>query len=100
VLKRLDGAQPWHAESDTRMNDQAVGLVNRSSSRFRLTLFSAAPKDANHFGFHMDIQRVLSATGRRREWTTQDERALKKYSKEKTPDAAISKALKRKPDAL
>jgi hypothetical protein len=36
----------------------------------------------------------------RREWTAQDERALKKHSKEKTPVAAISKALKRTPGAL
>ena len=36
----------------------------------------------------------------RREWTAQDERALKKHSKERTPVAAISKALKRTPGAL
>jgi hypothetical protein len=36
----------------------------------------------------------------RREWTAQDERALKKHSKEKTPVGAISKALKRTPGAL
>jgi hypothetical protein len=36
----------------------------------------------------------------RREWTAQDERALKKHSKDKTPVSAISKALKRTPGAL
>jgi hypothetical protein len=36
----------------------------------------------------------------RREWTTRDERALKKHSKERTPVVAISKELKRTPGAL
>jgi hypothetical protein len=36
----------------------------------------------------------------RREWTTRDEKALKKHSKERTPVAAISKALKRTSGAL
>ena len=36
----------------------------------------------------------------RREWTAQDERALKKHSKAKTPVSAISKALKRTPERL
>jgi hypothetical protein len=36
----------------------------------------------------------------RREWTARDERELKKHSKERTPVAAISKALKRTPGAL
>ena len=36
----------------------------------------------------------------RREWTKQDVRDLKKYSKDKTPVKKISKALKRTPAAL
>ena len=36
----------------------------------------------------------------RREWTTQDERELKRHSKNKTPVKAISKVLKRTPGAL
>lgn len=36
----------------------------------------------------------------RHEWTAEDERALKKHSKDKTPVAVISKALKRTPGAL
>jgi hypothetical protein len=36
----------------------------------------------------------------RREWTSQDERELKRHSKNKTPVKAISKALKRTPGAL
>ncbi len=36
----------------------------------------------------------------RREWSTQDERELRKYSKSKTPVKDISKALKRTPAAL
>ena len=36
----------------------------------------------------------------RREWTAQDEKELKRHSKNKTPVKAISKALKRTPGAL
>jgi hypothetical protein len=36
----------------------------------------------------------------RREWTAQDERELKKHSKNKTPVKAISKELKRTPGAI
>jgi hypothetical protein len=36
----------------------------------------------------------------RREWSTQDERELRKHSKSKTPVKDISKALKRTPGAL
>jgi hypothetical protein len=36
----------------------------------------------------------------RREWSTQDERELKKHSKGKTPVKDVSKALKRTPGAL
>jgi hypothetical protein len=36
----------------------------------------------------------------RREWSAQDERELRKYSKSKTPVKDISKALKRTPGAL
>ena len=36
----------------------------------------------------------------RREWTAQDEKELKKHSKNKTPVKAISKALKRTPGAI
>ena len=36
----------------------------------------------------------------RREWTAQDVRELKKYSKSKTPVAVISKTMKRTPGSL
>jgi hypothetical protein len=36
----------------------------------------------------------------RREWSAQDEKELKKHSKNKTPVIKISKALKRTPGAL
>jgi hypothetical protein len=36
----------------------------------------------------------------RREWTVQDEKELKKHSKNKTPVKAISKELKRTPGAI
>ena len=36
----------------------------------------------------------------RREWTTQDEKELKRHSKKKTPVTTISKALKRTVGAL
>ena len=36
----------------------------------------------------------------RREWSAQDERKLRKHSKNKTPVKDISKALKRTPGAL
>jgi hypothetical protein len=36
----------------------------------------------------------------RREWSAQDEKELKKHSKNKTPVTKISKALKRTPGAL
>jgi len=36
----------------------------------------------------------------RREWTVQDEKELKKHSKDRTPVKAISKALKRTPGAI
>jgi hypothetical protein len=36
----------------------------------------------------------------RREWSTQDEKELRKHSKNKTPVIKISKALKRTPGAL
>jgi hypothetical protein len=36
----------------------------------------------------------------RREWSAQDERELRKYSKNKTPVKDISRALKRTPGAL
>ena len=36
----------------------------------------------------------------RREWTAADEKALKRYSKSKTPVAVIAKELKRAPGAL
>ena len=36
----------------------------------------------------------------RREWSTQDEKELRKHSKSKTPVKDISKALKRTPGAL
>jgi hypothetical protein len=36
----------------------------------------------------------------RREWTAQDEKELKRHSKNKTPVKAISRALKRTPSAL
>jgi len=36
----------------------------------------------------------------RRAWTTQDERELKKHSKNKTPVTAISRTMRRTPGAL
>jgi hypothetical protein len=36
----------------------------------------------------------------RREWTTQDEKELKRHSKNKTPVKEISKVLKRTPGSL
>jgi ribosomal protein L13E len=36
----------------------------------------------------------------RREWTAQDEKELKKHSKNKTPVKGISKALRRTPGAI
>ena len=43
----------------------------------------------------MRVKRVA-----RREWSVQDEKELKKHSKNKTPVTKISKALKRTPGAL
>jgi hypothetical protein len=42
----------------------------------------------------------MARTAKRRAWTSQDLRELKKHSKSKTPVAMISKTMKRTPAAL
>jgi hypothetical protein len=60
------------------------------------------------FGMEIDVAKKTNKKAnkktkrsiKRREWTREDERLLKKHSRERTPIAKLSKAFKRTPGAL